>query len=113
MSTGNSRIAKWESDAEFAEFREFLKSLGQSVNQIRKQRKAKADKAGKRVSKLPGPFTLEWMDTEPYRIDDKYLQGLISGNKNFTILTLFTICHKLKVQPQELFKSVRLNLDGN
>jgi len=95
---------------EFAEFREFLRNLGQSFNQIRKQRKAKADKVEKRVSKLPGPFTLEWMDTEPYRIDDKYLQGLISGNKNFTMLTLFTICHKLQIQPQELFKGIRLKV---
>lgn len=101
---------KWESEAEYAEFKEFLVAISERVDKIRKDRRGKTAKRAKKGSGQPSPYTIEFMDTDPHRIDAKYFQALIAGRMNFTMLTLFKLCHKLEIQPQALFKGIGVKL---
>lgn len=105
-----SRTTKWETDPDYNDFKAFLKAVSSNVEKARKIRRGKSNKRAPKNSKQPGAFTLEWMDTDPHRIDVKYYQGLIAGRKNFTMLTLYKICKKLKMQPQDLFKQININV---
>lgn len=105
-----ARATKWETDPDYDDFKKFLKSVSVNIEKIRKQRRGKSNKRAPKNSKQPGQYTLEWMDTDPHRVDVKYYQGLIAGRKNFTMLTLYKICRKLEIQPQELFKQIGIDV---
>jgi SOS-response transcriptional repressor LexA len=101
--------ARWESDPELAEFRDFLRGAGAEIERTRKLRRSEHGQRAIKNSGAAGKYTLEWMDSDPNRIDIKYFQGLITGRKNFTLLTLYKICRKLSVQPAEILGNIPLD----
>jgi len=74
-------------------FNEFKKNLG---NNIKKVRESKG-------------VTQEWMDDKlEFGIDIKHYQAIEQGRANITLKTLYKICRKLEVQPEEIFKGMKI-----
>ena len=85
-------------------FEKFRKEIGAKIKEVRNKKKSQAEK---------GLFTQEFMDDgSDFGIDIKYYQAIERGEKNFTLQTLYKICMKLEIEPNEIFQGIQVSRKG-